>query len=101
MTDGAGRRAVAPMEKNARPLPRLVLVRARTRRAGNRWGLEALHGREDRGRVAGAWTNGRGAAEGVDSALVGLRGRLSGKRAFTRPPPPRGLADRRPTHPGR
>src|SRR3954453_15283924 len=74
------------MEKNAGRSPRLVLVRAPTRRAGKRWAVEALYGREGRGRVAAAWTDGRGAAEGGDAALVGLRRRLSGKRAFTRPP---------------
>src|SRR3954451_15354644 len=79
------------MEKNAGRSPRLVLVRARARRAGNRWAVEALYGRERRGRVAAAWTDGLGAAEGDDSALVGLRRRLSGKRAFTRAPHPEAL----------
>ena len=95
------RRAVAPMEKNAERSPRLVVVRARTRRAGNRWEPEAPYVRDRRGIPRSGWTDGRSSPDGVYSALIGLRGRLSGKRAFTRPPPPRGHADRRPTHPAR
>ena len=37
------------------------------------------------------WTDGRATAEGVDSGVVGLRGRPSGKRAFTRPPHPEAM----------
>ena len=67
------------------------MVRARTRRAGNRWGVGALYGPgapRTRRRALDGWPR---PAEGIDSALVGLRGRVSGKRAFTRPPHPEAL----------
>ena len=55
---------------------------------------------ESRGTLARA---GRmaGRPSGVDSALAGLQGRLSGKRAPHGHFPPRGHADRRTTHPAR
>jgi hypothetical protein len=50
--------------------------------------------------LASRWTDGRRRPEGLDSALVGLPVRLSGKRAFTRPSTQALQIDDPPTRPG-
>ena len=101
MTGRRSRRAVAPMEKNARRSPRLVVVRARTRRAGNRCGRPRRRRAERRRIRRSGWTDGRRRRRASIRRPPVYERRVSGKRAFTRPLPPRGLADRRPTHPAR
>src|SRR3954470_24552468 len=86
MTERRSRRAVAPYGEERRGLANVGPGSGLNTIAGNGWAGAALYGRTGCGGVAAAWTDGRGAAEGDDSALVGLRRRLSGKRAFTRPP---------------
>ena len=102
MTGRRSRRAVAPMEKNATRSPRLVVVRARTRRAGNRCGAArapaAAESRGIRPRGLDGWP---GDADGVDSAHYRFTRSPERQESVHTAPPPRGLADRRPTHPAR
>ena len=91
---------VAPNEKTPRSPPKLVVLGRPARCAGYRWGLIGpRHGvaADSRGE---RWTDGW-APERRDLAPTCLRGRGTGKRAAHGPSPPRGHADRRPTHPSR
>ena len=49
---------------------------------------------------ASLWTDGRRRPKGLRSTLIGLPGRLTGKRAFTRPPTQALQIDDPPTRPG-
>jgi hypothetical protein len=57
-------------------------------------------GQRTAGSLAAGWTDGRWLAEGIDSALVGLRGRPNGKSVHTAPHPEALQLDDPPTRPG-